>query len=278
MDDTNNGATGEVVEATTTEAVTTETAQAEISTSWLDGLSDGYRNDPNISKFNSPDALAKGYTEISKMIGKDKVVLPSGEGAEYDAQMDELFSRLGMPETADGYGLENIDLSEHGINATLETGDFAEVARQLRMTPEQAKGVLDYYVNDVTSKNAQSVESQNQSVNEARVALRNEFGAAYDESMAAANSIFKEHFPSLEGSDLVRDPNFVKDLVKLSKNFGETKLGKMPSSGAKTPGEAKAEKTTLMQSEAYTNQMHPEHDAAVDKYFSLLEMEMAGNR
>lgn len=276
MDDTSNAEVAvEATEATTDTTVDTTVDTSAVATaSWLDGLDVSYRNDPNINKFDSAEALAKSYTEVTKMIGKDKVVLPSGEGEEYDAQMNELYSKLGRPETAEGYGLENIDLTDQGVDAVLETGEYAAIAHKLGLTPDQAKGVLDFYVGDVTGKQAQQTEAANDAVNEAKVGLRKEYGAKYEENMQAATRIFDANFPSLKGSELARDPGFVRDLVKLSKNFGETKLGDSPVSGTKTPAEAKAEMSTLMSSPEYQDPLHPLHDAAVDRFMALIEMGM----
>lgn len=277
MVETNNTETTETI-IDTQETETTETTDTVDTTSpansFLDGLDVSYRNDPNINKFESGDALAKGYTELSKMLGQDKVVLPK-EGENYDAQMDELMTKLGMPENAEGYGLQDIDLKEQGIDAVIPVGEFSKVARDLRMTPTQVQGVLDYYKEDIINNNAQSAEQVNDAVNTAKVELRKEYGAAYEANMQAASGVFKNHFPSLEGTDLANNPQFVRDLVKLSKNFGETKLGEAPKGGAMSPAEASAEKSKLMNSPAYTNQLDPEHDSVVEKVRTLREMEMA---
>jgi len=264
---------------TKTEVVDTDTVDTPDVTptetptnGFLDNLDAAYKDDPNISKFKDINGLAKSYTELSKMLGSDKVVLPK-EGENYDSQMDELFSKLGMPETAAGYDLKDIDLSEDGIDTVIPVEEFSKVARELRMTPSQVEGILNFYKEDIINNNAQTQEQVSEQVNQAKVALRKEFGAAYEANMQAANKIFEGHFPSLKGTDLANNPNFVKDLVKLSKSFGETSLGETPKGGALSPQEASAEKLKLMQSDAYTNQLHPEHNAVIEKYRAYLAME-----
>ena len=74
---------------TSTETVTPKTeptteTKPEVTTtttttksSWKESISEQYRNDPNIEKFTEIDALAKSYINATKMIGQDKVVIPT---------------------------------------------------------------------------------------------------------------------------------------------------------------------------------------------------------
>lgn len=275
MDEENNIETGQV---DNTEAVveTTETTEGN-SGSFLDGLDARYRNDPNFTKFNSITDVLDSYGNLSKVLGKDKAVIPQ-EGDDYESQMAEYMAKVGRPETAEDYGIEDINLADDGIEAVIETGAYKEIAHKLNMTDAQAKGVLEYYVNDIKDNQARAQEQAVEAKKSAEAELRKEFGVAYEESLQNANKIFNDMFPSLKGSsELTRDPDFIRDLVKLSKNFNETSLGKPGVSGVRTPSEAKSEKEAIMNSEAYTNPFHAEHNAAVDKYFSLLEMELASN-
>jgi hypothetical protein len=73
-------------------------------TSWKDSISEDYRNDPNIEKFTEIDALAKSYINATKMIGQDKVVIPNNNSTE--DQWNEVYEKLGRPESADKYSLE----------------------------------------------------------------------------------------------------------------------------------------------------------------------------
>ena len=74
---------------TTTETVTPSTTetkpevQATTTTStWKESISEQYRNDPNIEKFTEADALAKSYINAVKMIGQDKLVVPTNNSTE----------------------------------------------------------------------------------------------------------------------------------------------------------------------------------------------------
>ena len=89
------------------EQATTETAQpttpaatptAQPAPSWKDSISEEYRKDPNIEKFTEADALAKSYINAVKMIGQDKIVIPTKNSTQ--ETWDEAYTKLGRPESA----------------------------------------------------------------------------------------------------------------------------------------------------------------------------------
>ena len=87
------------VEATI--APSTETQPA--AKTWKEAISEEFRNDPNIEKFTEIDALAKSYINATQMIGKDKVAVPNKNST--DDQWNEVYDKLGRPESADKYSL-----------------------------------------------------------------------------------------------------------------------------------------------------------------------------
>ena len=76
------------VETTTTEttqptATPTTVAKTDTPTSsWKDSISEEYRVDPSIEKFTEIDALAKSYINATRMIGQDKIVIPTKNSSQ----------------------------------------------------------------------------------------------------------------------------------------------------------------------------------------------------
>src|SRR6056300_2091733 len=132
----------ETTETTTaTETVTQPTAQTPITNSWKDSISEEFRQDPNIAKFTEIDALAKSYINATRMIGQDKVAVPNNNST--DDQWNEVYDKLGRPESADKYKLE-----VQSETAPLDEGaikSFAENAHKLGLNNRQAQGILEYY-------------------------------------------------------------------------------------------------------------------------------------
>ena len=58
-----------------------------------------------------------------------------------DEDLDNIYSKLGRPEDAAGY-----EIATDGNIITEEVAtQYADVAHKLRLTPEQANGILEYY-------------------------------------------------------------------------------------------------------------------------------------
>ena len=92
------------VETTTpTETVqpTTPIATPAPQGSWKDSISEDFRNDPSIEKFTEIDALAKSYINATKMIGQDKIVIPTKNSGQ--EAWDEAYAKLGRPESPEKY-------------------------------------------------------------------------------------------------------------------------------------------------------------------------------
>ena len=101
-------ATTETAQPTTTPAAT---PTAQPAPSWKDSISEEYRKDPNIEKFTEADALAKSYINAVKMIGQDKIAIPTKNSTQ--ETWDEAYTKLGRPESADKY---NFNIKSDVIN------------------------------------------------------------------------------------------------------------------------------------------------------------------
>ena len=113
-----------VAKSDTPVSPTTETQPA--AKTWKEAISEEFRNDPNIEKFTEIDALAKSYINATQMIGKDKVAVPNKNST--DDQWNEVYDKLGRPESADKYSLnaksEVVPIDDNAIK------QFAENAHQ----------------------------------------------------------------------------------------------------------------------------------------------------
>ncbi len=183
-----------VEQATTTETgtpatqPTTET-KPEVTTttttttsSWKDSISEAYRNDPNIEKFTEIDALAKSYINATRMIGQDKMVVPNKNFTE--DQWEEAYMKMGRPDSEEKYSLDFksdvVSLDEQAIK------NFQEQSFKLGLNNEQAKGVLDFYKNNMEAQNQQAKIDVETSQAQAQNLLRQEWGRDYDANINKA--------------------------------------------------------------------------------------------
>jgi len=216
------------VETTTTETVQptatpTTVAKADTpapQTSWKDSISEEYRADPNIEKFTEIDALAKSYINATKMIGQDKVAIPNNNST--DDQWNEVYAKLGRPESADKYSLdvksEVVNLDENAIKS------FTENAHQLGLNNKQAQGILEFYKNNMEGTAQQSKIDTETAQAQAEQQLRQEWGRDFDGKVKQAGALAKANInPEVldmqlqDGTRIGDHPEIIKGFAKNSR-------------------------------------------------------------
>ena len=268
------------VEETT--QTTTDTPQeieqpSTVAKSWKETISEEFRNDPNISKFTEIDALAKSYINATRMIGQDKVAIPNENST--DDQWNEVYGKLGRPESADKYKLEvqseTASLDENAIK------QFAENAHQLGLNNKQAQGILEYYKNSMEGSVQQArVDTETAQAN-AEQELRKEWGRSYDENIKRAGAIAKanmsEDILNMELKDGTRigdHPSVIKGFANIANLMSEDKLISTESEGMDQGTDYQAEISKLVNDRdgPYWNKSHPDHDKIVQQVFTLRTM------
>jgi len=267
------------VEETT--QTTTDTPQVNqqptVSNSWKETISEEFRNDPNISKFTEIDALAKSYINATRMIGQDKVAVPNENST--DDQWNEVYGKLGRPESPDKYKLEvQSEIASLDENAIKQ---FAENAHQLGLNNKQAQGILEYYKNSMEGSVQQArVDTETAQAN-AEQELRKEWGRSYDENIKRAGAIAKanmsEDILNMELKDGTRigdHPSVIKGFANIANLMSEDKLISTESEGMDQSTDYQAEISKLVNDRdgPYWNKSHPDHDKIVQQVFTLRTM------
>ena len=268
----------ETTETTTaTETVTQPTAQTPITNSWKDSISEEFRQDPNIAKFTEIDALAKSYINATRMIGQDKVAIPNENST--DDQWQEVYGKLGRPESPDKYKLEAnsdvVPLDEGAIK------QFAENAHQLGLNNKQAQGILEFYKNSMEGSVQQArIDTETAQAN-AEAELRKEWGRAYDDNIKKAGSVAKANMnPQIldmelkDGTRLGDHPEVIKGFANIANILSEDKLVGTESESVDKGTDYEAEISKLVNDRdgPYWNKSHPDHDKVVQQVFTLRTM------
>ena len=274
--------TTEPVAETTETTTATETVTPTISTtpsvkSWKETISEEFRNDPNISKFTEIDALAKSYINATRMIGQDKVAIPNENST--DDQWQEVYGKLGRPESADKYKLE-----VQSETAPLDEGaikQFAENAHQLGLNNKQAQGILEFYKNSMEGSVQQArIDTETAQAN-AEAELRKEWGGNYDANIKKAGSVAKANMnPQIldmelkDGTRLGDHPEVIKGFANIANILSEDKLISTESENTDRGTDYEAEISKLVNDTngPYWNKAHPDHDKVVQQVFTLRTM------
>lgn len=274
---TQNDVPVEETTQTTTDTPQTIEQPSTVAKSWKETISEEFRNDPNISKFTEIDALAKSYINATRMIGQDKVAVPNENST--DDQWNEVYGKLGRPESPDKYKLEvqseTVPLDENTVK------QFAENAHKLGLNNKQAQGILEYYKNSMEGSLQQSrIDTETAQAN-AEQELRKEWGRSYDENIKKAGAIAKanmsEDILNMELKDGTRigdHPSVIKGFASIANLMSEDKLVSTESENVDrgTDYEAEISKIVNDRDGPYWNRSHPDHDKVVQQVFTLRTM------
>jgi len=261
------------VEATI--APSTETQPA--AKTWKEAISEEFRNDPNIEKFTEIDALAKSYINATQMIGKDKVAVPNKNST--DDQWNEVYDKLGRPESADKYSLnaksEVVPIDEQAIK------QFAENAHQLGLNNKQAQGILELYKNNMEGMAHQAKVDTETAQAQSTQQLRQEWGREFDTNIKKAGALAKANMnPEIldmqlkDGMRLGDHPEIIKGFAKIAGMMSEDKIVSTESENVSSNTDVETEISDIMNNKdgPYWNKSHPDHDKMVQQVYTLREM------
>ena len=268
------------------ETTTTETAQpttpvatpaAQPTSSWKDSISEEYRADPSIEKFTEIDALAKSYINATKMIGQDKIVIPTKNSGQ--EAWDEAYAKLGRPESADKYALDVksdvVPFDETAIKS------FAEQSHKLGLNNKQAQGILEFYKNNMEGSAQQAKIDTETAQSQAEQQLRQEWGRDFEGKVKQAGALAKANInPEVldmtlsNGTRLGDHPEIIKGFAKIAGMMSEDKIVSTESENVNTVADIETEISAITNDTdgPYWNKQHPDHDKVVQQVYTLREM------
>jgi hypothetical protein len=264
----------------TTQPTATPTTVAKTDTpvsSWKDSISEEFRKDPSIEKFTEIDALAKSYINATRMIGQDKIVIPTKNSTQ--EAWDEAYAKLGRPETADKYNLkiesDIVKMDENAIKS------FAEQSHKLGLNNQQAEGILDFYKNNMEGTAQQSKIDTETAQAQSEQQLRQEWGRDFDAKVQQAGALAKANInPEVldmtlsNGTRLGDHPEIIKGFAKIAGMMSEDKIVTTESEDVNTVADIESEISAITNDTdgPYWNKQHPDHDKMVQQVYTLREM------
>ena len=211
------------------------------------------------------------------MIGQDKVPVPNQNSTE--DQWNEVYSKLGRPESPDKYKLEvNSDvvpLDESAVKS------FAENAHKLGLNNKQAQGILEYYKNSMEGSAQQAQIDTETYQAQAEQELRKEWGRSFDENIKKAGAIAKANMDAeildltlSDGRRLGDHPAIIKGFANIANLMSEDKMIGTGEDNATSGRDIETEISSLVNDRdgPYWNKMHPDHDKVVQQVFTLRTM------
>ena len=261
-----------------------ETGQAP-SEDWKASLPEDLRDNQLIHNANSIESLAKTAIHAQSMIGADKLAIP-GKWAN-DDDWNNVYTKLGKPEDAQGYKLEVKEGTQ--VDKDMESW-YRGLAHKAGLNDRQANTIFQEYMTKEAELKAANAPPSPEDVEiikgEAEIALKKEWGKAFDTRMNEAKGVLSEFAPkdfdqllTKDGVPLGNDPVFIKTLANIG-NYINSKLGEDKMIGNKqqpqyTPADAEKEIATLRgdprDGGPYWDKKHPDHIRTVKQVQELME-------
>jgi len=263
----------------TTEVVQNNTVITEVAenqeTNFKDLIPEGFKEEKALDNFNNMEDFVKSYLHAQKLVGADKIPVPNKHATDED--WNEVFKRLGAPESPDDYKY-NIKDQELDKNQVQE---FNKAAHQLGLLPKQAEGLIKFY-NEMNGNNA---ASQEEAAAQAQLNTETELKAEYGPQFAkrldqakklAVNSLgseFLENTYLQDGSRLGDNIKVIKAFSELADKLSEDEIIQGDGSEYMTAKDIEKEINELTQEgSAYWSKTHPNHNKAVQEVLKLREM------
>lgn len=203
---------------------TSKAAEQATQVNFIDMLNDNLKADPSILKFKDVNALAEGYVNASKLIGKraDALSAEDIKGIVPEETLARILLEKGVPEKAEDYKLELHDLpvSENALS------QFLGLAHDLKLPNETVQKLADWQTHVAITERESWLE-------DGRVLM----GKDYDKAVNGARSVVKEYFDKedidfLNQSGMGDHPSMLKLLYKIHQGMQETPVIQPNSSNA----------------------------------------------
>lgn len=220
---------------------------------WKDSLPEELRSEKSLDTITDFNNMVKQLVSHKKMVGKDKVVLPTDKSDENDWNL--FYEAIGRPKTETGYNTPEIPEEMTEIFTEQRLNDAKAIAYKMGATQKQFAEYLNYEMTQVAAIAENEHKAELATRANAEKELRTELGAAYDERMHVANRIVTEAFPKEEDrmkflEKYGNDVDFIRFASIIGSRMSEhtALIGKLTS---RTPDELKKRISTLQNTPGY---------------------------
>lgn len=189
---------------------------------WRKSLPEPLQKDKRLDKFTNVSDVIKSYVELEGKLGSSVSIPKSDAPAE---EWTKFFVRVGRPEKP-----ENYDLPKEKYQPEVERV-LREKMLAAGILPTQVSGFLDAIGEAARTADTVKKAKLDADAASAAEALKAEYGDKYqanvDKAIETAKAVFPPELFERMGKDgYGKSSAFVKSMIALSENIGETKLVK----------------------------------------------------
>lgn len=223
------------------------------------------------------EGLAKGYTNLEKLLGTEKVPKPLSDDDEEGWQ--RWYAASGRPESLDAYEFARPDKMPDGLSYDddLEK-DFKATAHNAGLNKQQANKLYNKYVKHQIDRYGAYQVSQQQSRAQVEADLRREYGTKYDGALTQAKVAMQtyadpEFRQYLDQTGMGNDPRMIRAFIKIGQQMtGDTRVvGTVAPKMDTADMERTIREFDSKHTKALFDRSHPEHKLRVKERNQLYE-------
>lgn len=221
--------------------------------------------------------LGKAYLNLEKLIGREKVPVPTGDDDEEG--WNRWYAATGRPEKEDEYEFERPTELPKGLNYDEDTEKaFKTWAHANGLNKKQAKNLYDGYVKTQIERHSAWYTNQQQSRSKVEQDLRREYGQQYEQALTQAKTALGRYgdpdfLKWLDETGQGNDPRMIRAWMRIGKEMnGETRI---KGSAAQEANPADLDKSIAdfraQHQKALFDREHPDHGRRVTEYNKLFQ-------
>ena len=192
----------------------TSTTAPTSTGNWWDNIEDSDLKGYVANKgWKDSTELARGYQNLEKLLGSEKLPMPKGDD---DVEgWNKLYTKLGRPETPEGYGIK----AAEGQDPTLANA-AASKFHELGLTEKQGQALTNWWAEQSQGLLDAQSAAQAQSADQAIAELKNEWGNKYDENIELGRRAAREYGLDADALGKIEGALGTKGLLDLMAKIG----------------------------------------------------------
>lgn len=238
-------------------------SKVAIPENWKEALDAELLDNPSIKSIKDINALAKSFIHGQKLVGADKIVVPSNLTS--DEEWKGIFQKLGMPESVEKYDFKSGEADKEFV------GKFKAIAVESGILPKAAEKLFQFFDSESKAVIERNETSAKNTFNETVSSLQKEWGQAYDRKLSNAAGLFNKFADEdtkkfMKETGFSNNPAVLKLMSKIADSFGEDSFVAPGGNGQMgiTPQEAEAQIKAIYSdtNHPYFHKAHPKNGEA----------------
>lgn len=226
-------------------------------------LPEDFEGAETLSHFEDTASLAKAYKELERKLGSTVPKPTSEEG------LMSLLEKLGAPSDPNGYQVpEGVDPSS--------LGELGQWAAEARLTPEQFARVAE----KMHAQKAAEFEQSRAKIETEQSEVQRSYGDGFQEAAARVALALKNMPEEQRAIYDPEDPAQFRLLEQIGKGLTPSPLAPQSTPGQVNEFDPKVvaeEARKILESPAFSDRFHPEHQRAKDEYASRAQALVEAN-